>query len=216
MSVTMSEPDTRSAADPEVDPEGHEPPPSTEASPQYESMRELAERVAETLPDGYRVEILGGSLIVSPTPTRKHNAAIRKIMLQLEQQLPEELVSHQVTSIGHVDAEDSAIPDLVVYPAEAEDDDEWLTPPDIVEFALEVVSKNNSTTDTDAKPRVYAGWNIPIYLILDPRDGTIVLYADPREGEYRSVHRMKFGDVVKLPEPLNDIRLETEGIARYQ
>lgn len=184
--------------------------------PADQPLRAVAEHMAGMLPAGYRVEILGGSIVVSPTPSNKHNLTIRRIMLQLEEQLPEDKVTVQVTSVGEPGEDDDyAIPDLVVLPAEAEDDDEWLNAPDVADFVLEVVSKGNSKTDTHVKPGEYAGWGIPIYLLVDPRKGTLVCYSDPHDGAYQAVHRMAFGGTVVLPEPLEGIRIHTDKLRRY-
>ncbi|WP_420162040.1 Uma2 family endonuclease [Nocardiopsis sp. CNT-189] len=180
------------------------------------ALRAAARRTAESLPDGYRVEILGGNIIVSPVSTNEHNGVIRRVLLQLEKQLPESRITLQTTSVGRAGEDDDiVIPDLVVLPVEAEDDDVRLNSPDVVDFALEVVSRGNSTIDTKVKPGVYAGMGIPVHLLLDPRDGAITCYSDPRNGTYQSVHHWKFGDTVVLPAPLKDVEIETEGLPRY-
>ncbi|MBB6171613.1 Uma2 family endonuclease [Nocardiopsis mwathae] len=157
---------------------------------------------------------------MSRTPVPLHNWIVTRFMHQLLQQLPADKSPQSVTSVGvskeESEDEDYAIPDLVVLPADvAKSAAGWLVPADCAELALEVVSRGSSTTGTDAKPSAYADWEIAIYVLVDPRDGTIVLYADPRDGKYQNVHRMKFGDTVVLPEPLKDIRLETEELSTY-
>ncbi len=205
MSVAMADAGTENGA------------PAPEAHAPVESLRDLAEQASRVFPPGYRIEILGGSLIVSPTPLAKHNGIVRRIMMQLESQLPESKVCFHTTSVESVaDDEDYAIPDLLVLPAEVEDEEEWLFTADIVDLALEVVPKGNSTSDTVTKVGVYAQWGIPVYLLVDPRGGEIVLYSDPREGEYRGVHRLKFGDPVELPEPLKDLTIDTSKFPLYR
>lgn len=189
--------------------------PSLEGMQPAESLRDAADWMSRRFP-GYRVEILEGALVVSPTPLAKHNGTIRRIMVQLESQLPEERICLQTTSIENDDdSEDYAIPDLLVLPSAVEDADEWLFTADIVDLALEVVSKGNATTDTVAKVRTYAEWMIPIFLLVDPRKGEIVVYSDPRDGEYQGVHRLKFGDPVILPAPLAGLAIDTAKLPRY-
>lgn len=62
---------------------------------------------------------------------------------------------------------------------------------------------------------MYAQWRIPIYLLVDLRDGTVVLYGDPVDGVYQGTHRMRFGDIVELPAPLKGITIETADLPRY-
>ena len=80
---------------------------------------------------------------------------------------------------------------------------------------MEVVSKGNPATDIQVKPGEYARWGIPIYLLIDPRQGTMVLYSDPVEGAYQGRHWMRFGDTVMLPEPLKGLEIETADLPCY-
>ncbi|GAB3445281.1 Uma2 family endonuclease [Streptomonospora sediminis] len=171
--------------------------------------------MADMLPEGFRAEILEGSIVVSPTPTMKHGGVVSRFHRQLVRQLPESKDCYQVVSVGLPgDGADIAIPDLLVMPTEAETD-HWLADPDAVELVLEVVSPGNARKDTESKPRVYAAMGIPIYLLVDPRDGSITCYSDPREGRFQAEHRMKFGDAVVLPEPLKDLSIETGDLPCY-
>lgn len=182
--------------------------------PSTGSLRELAEQIDE-LP-GYRVEIIEGALVVSPTPSKRHNGIVKRIMLALDHQLPAGKESHPISSVEpEGGGEEYCSPDLVVVPSDEDYEDGWLYSSDIVDFALEVVSVSHPTNDTHIKPLLYAEWGIPIFLLVDPRDGSIVLYSDPVDGVYQAVHRMRFGDTVALPEPLKGIELETTDFVRY-
>lgn len=190
-------------------------PPS--AAAEDTTLRTVAERMADMLPEGFRAEILEGSIVVSPTPTKKHAEVIRCISEQMSPQLPEGMACYQVLSVGTSDGNsDYASPDLVVFPiAKAREDDDWLSAPDSVDLVLEVVSPGNARNDTESKPRVYAAMGIPVYLLVDPRDGSITCYSDPREGRFQAEHRMKFGDTIILPEPLKDLSIETGDLPCY-
>lgn len=179
----------------------------------HDSLRELAERMDE-LP-GYYVEIIGGALVVSPTPSKKHNGIVLAVQRQLMPQLPEGKEPHPVSSVEGDESDDYCSPDLIVVPAEQDYEEGWLYSADLVDFALEVVSKGNSATDTQVKPGEYARWGIPIFLLVDPRDGSMVLHSDPVDGAYQAMHRMRFGDTVTLPGPLKDVRIETADFPRY-
>ncbi|WP_017596092.1 Uma2 family endonuclease [Nocardiopsis potens] len=179
------------------------------------SLRTVAEKTAEMLPDGYRVEILGGSIVVSPTPSALHGTVVSRVHRQLVTRLPDDLECYQVVSIGeHGQNADYVTPDLAVMPVEAAED-HWLIHPEAFCFVMEVVSRSNAETDIKLKPQVYAGMEIPLFLLVDPRDGSIVLHSNPREGAYQAISRMKFGDTVVLPAPLKDVEIETEGLPRY-
>lgn len=183
-------------------------------SASHDSLRELAERIDE-LP-GYYVEVIEGALVVSPTPSKKHNGIARLLTRQIERQLPGGKVAHPVSSVEGDDASDDySSPDLIVVPVEQDYEEGWLYPAGVVDLAVEVISKGNPATDTRVKPGEYARWGISIYLAIDPRDGTMVLQFDPVDGEYQAIHRMRFGDTVTLPEPLESVRIETADFPRY-
>jgi Uma2 family endonuclease len=186
------------------------------ADSQHESLRDVAERVSREL-HGYRVEIIEERLVVSPTPTFKHGGIIRRVSRQLDRQLPENRVPHQVMSVeaAEADNEDYLVPDLMVVPIEIEEEDDWLLSADAVDLVAEVVSKDRSRIDTEVKPRLYASWQIPIFFLVDPRDGSMALYHDPRDGAYQGVHRLRFGDTVELPEPLKGITITTSEFPQY-
>lgn len=42
-----------------------------------------------------------------------------------------------------------------------------------------------------------------------------VLQSDPVDGVYQATHRMRFGDTVTLPEPLESLRIETADFPRH-
>ena len=173
------------------------------------SLRALADHVAEKLPAGYRVEVLGGEVVASPIPVNKH-------MYQVRPQLPDGLTTFYPVGVGfNGDDDELAVPDLVVLPIEATEEEIHRNPPDTIEFTLEVVSKGNALRDLRAKPITYAKMMIPIYLIVDPLNGSLILHSDPRDGEYQAVHRMAFGETVKLPDPLGGIEINTESFTKY-
>ncbi|MDA2808362.1 Uma2 family endonuclease [Nocardiopsis suaedae] len=179
-------------------------------------LRESAERAEEALPEGFRVEVLGGELVASPPRLNRHNYIVHSVMLQLEAQLPDGLSTLPNTSVGDGgDDDDLARPDLIVLPAEALQREVSRNPPDSVALVLEVASPGSTPSSVTTKPRIYADMRIPVYLMAGPRDGTLVLHSDPREGRFTTKHHMHFGDTVKLPSPLEGIVIETDELVTY-
>lgn len=179
-------------------------------------LRESAERAEQALPEGYRVEVLGGELVASPPRLNRHNFIVHSVMLQLEAQLPDDVSTLPDTSVGDSgDDDDLARPDLIVLPSDALQREVSRNPPDSVALALEVASPGSTPSAVTTKPLIYAGMRIPVYLTADPRDGTLVLHSDPREGTLTTKHRMDFGTTVKLPPPLSGIVVETDTFITY-
>ncbi|MBB4933472.1 Uma2 family endonuclease [Lipingzhangella halophila] len=178
-------------------------------------------RLAESLdvPEGYRVEILGGNIVVSPHGSSVHSITMIQIAEQLGRQLPDEferLVEYDVESADDHDYEPA--PDVVVVPRPVVDEDLPRVEADAVEMVVEIVSRGNWKTDHTTKTAVYARWNIPIYLLVDPREGSTVLHhdPDPARGEYQATHRQPYGATVELPDPLGGVRIDTSGFRLYK
>lgn len=178
------------------------------------SMRAIVERLP--VPEGIRVEILGGTIVMSPAPSFKHGAIVRRLYDQMRAQLPVDRVAQQGYAIDSPgDQDDYVIPDLMVVPAACENEEGWLLPTDAADLVAEVASNGNRANDTVVKVAEYASWRVPIYLLIDPGDGTVTVHYDPEDGEYRTRHRARFGERIELPKPLADVAIDTSAFPRY-
>ncbi|MFI8926737.1 Uma2 family endonuclease [Streptomyces sp. NPDC053474] len=175
-------------------------------------LRKAAEAAEEA--SGLRAEIIRGVLMMSPTPRGKHAKAINDLYDRLRPVLPEHLSAFQVSSVCMPDnPDDYATPDLLICDVAFGDSDDWLVDPADVELVVEVVSKSNSSKDTRDMVEWYADAGIPAYLLVDPRDGTWILYTVPREGEFQGRRRGKFGEDVDIPGL--EVTVATEGFPLY-
>ncbi|MBD0695693.1 Uma2 family endonuclease [Streptomyces sp. CBMA123] len=176
-------------------------------------LRDAAEEIERST--GLRVQIIGGTLVVSPTPRGKHAGTVRRVRMQLDPELPTELGAYEVSSIYMPgNDEDYVTPDLVVLPTEWEEDDEWLTDPREVALAVEVISTSERVSLITAKTSWYAAAGVPILLAVDPREGEWTLHTHPRDGGYRGVLHGKYGEPVPLPAPL-PAELDTSNLPLY-
>ncbi|WP_461000694.1 Uma2 family endonuclease [Streptomonospora sediminis] len=188
-----------------------------ERSPKAETdpLREMAERIV--VPEGSKVEILGGRIHVSAAPTPKHNL----ISDLIEEQLMGRLTGGRRPSNSGfgvapiADRGDYTVPDLIVTTMSAIRKEAIMLPAAEVDLAVEVVSKSNANKDLRLLPVLYAAWQIPVYLLVDPRTGDITLHSAPRAGAYEKRELFRFGDVVELPQELDGIRIETIEFPRY-
>ncbi|APE34222.1 hypothetical protein BOX37_09890 [Nocardia mangyaensis] len=170
--------------------------------PRPGNLREVAEQIERAT--GLRVEILGGALVMSPTPRGKHAGSIRRLRHQLEASMPSGLAAYEVTSIAMPDdSDDYCTPDLVVLPDSWDTDDDWLADPTDVELAVEVISKSEKATQITGKNGWYAAARIRLLLVIDPRVGRWALYRDPVGGTYPEPVEGDYGDQISLPAPLS-------------
>lgn len=165
------------------------------------SLREVAHGLP--VPEGYRVEIIGGVIVVTPAPAGKHGRIIRQLGRSLEPYLPDGYDFEVHLGVDKASgSDDYSIPDMFVAPVETLDTWESNVPPMDVIFVSEVVSQSSQTIDRVGKRKQYAEAGIPLYLLIDPFAEEITLYSDPSHSGYRAQHTVPWGDKLQLPEPL--------------
>ncbi|MBE4767975.1 MULTISPECIES: Uma2 family endonuclease [Streptomyces] len=83
-------------------------------------------------------------------------------------------------------------------------------------MVVEVTSHDSDTHQRDRveKPDGYAAAGIPVYLLIDRDDCSVVVFNQPEGGRYRHEEKFAFGATVKLPDPVN-ISLDTEHLKEY-
>ena len=168
--------------------------------PRPGNLREVAEKIEDAT--GLRVQILGGSLVMSPTPRGKHAGVIRRLRAQLEPAIPSGLAVYEVSSVAMPDdADDYATPDLIVLPDAWDDDDNWLADPADAGLVVEVISLSEKARDISQKNDWYAVAGVGVLLVVDPRHGTWALHTAPRDGRYQDTKRGKNGEEIPLPAP---------------
>ncbi len=162
----------------------------------------------EELPDdGYRYEIIDGSLHVSPPPTPRHQSITHLLGVHLQEALPDHLRVIPAAGLLQEIMEGTQyfIPDLLVVHAPAVTEEaKNLRPADVL-LAVEVVSPSSRTHDRVTKRDVYARLGIANYWLVESRQpGSIIaLMLDP-SGVYVSAAEA-VGDeelAVDLPFPV--------------
>ncbi|GHI06067.1 Uma2 family endonuclease [Streptomyces cellostaticus] len=83
-------------------------------------------------------------------------------------------------------------------------------------MAVEITSYASDTNQRDRvdKPDGYAAAGIPVYLLIDRDDCSVVVFNQPEDGRYRHEEKLPFGASVKLPDPVN-IALDTEPLKEF-
>jgi Uma2 family endonuclease len=176
-------------------------------------LRDAAEKIEHDT--GLRVQIIGGTLVMSPAPRGRRAVTIARFRDVIAPHLPAELGAWEMLSIPMPeDPDDYATPDLTVLPEAVADTDEWLFPGEEVELAVEVISKSERAKDITGKTYWYAAAHVAAVLALDPRDGTWSLYTHPRDGSYQGVLHGKYGEDIPLPTPLS-CNVPTSGLPLY-
>ncbi len=123
----------------------------------------------EAMPDdGRRYELIGGSIVVNPAPTPRHQQASLELAVRLRDAAPP---GHRVYT-APIDLDlpggQRVEPDLVVVPAGSVGKKRVALP---VLLVVELISPTNPLLDTLIKRAVYAEAGIPHYWLLDTREG---------------------------------------------
>jgi Uma2 family endonuclease len=117
----------------------------------------------DRLPEGCRVEVLDGALIVNPSPLPIHQRIARRFAAALEGQLTDDWqLEVDVDVLLAEEPLDCVAPDVVVFRREIPLTTRPL-PRDAVLLVVEVVSRGSRREDRGAKPLAYAEAGIPYF-----------------------------------------------------
>jgi Uma2 family endonuclease len=186
----------------------------TEPSGSFEELLDLLDELP--VPDGYKAEIIKGSIVVSPWSKGYYTRVMKLVCKQLEPHLPE----------GHVI---ERTPNLFVFPGE-----ERAYGPDIhaahertyetgsshldgegLSFVAELTSSSTRTEDLTDKAVTYGKARVPLYLVLDMQEGQAVVFGSPSEIGYETRFTKPFGQKLYIPDPFG-CTLDTTGFQAPQ
>ncbi len=172
---------------------------------------ELLERMP--VPEGYRVEIVGGNVHMTPQRGTRW-IIIRRIVRALEDKFGMDIQVFSDVRIDFPGHENGFCPDVALLKDSAHMDETGHWQHQDVEFVAEVISKGTAANDYDPKKAAYAAAEVPLYLVADPYKGMCYVYTQPKEGDYITRTKIAFGEDIDLTGTVVDLVLKTDGFPR--
>ncbi|MFP3988432.1 Uma2 family endonuclease [Streptomyces sp. E11-3] len=187
----------------------------------YYQLRDLANVIvdeAERRGERVRADVANQEIHVAMmSPSNPHGHVVSALILQIGGQ-DDRAVLIAEGRVEHPGLGLCRTADLLALSRDAydqQDDDAACFAP-TVSLAVEVVSKSNPGNDYVVKLREYPRMGVPVYAIIDPRDGTVSVHWEPgtRGGEpcYLQSLRYGFGDAV----PMGPWTVDTAKFPRYR
>lgn len=157
-------------------------------------------------PEGFRAELIGGEIVVTPPPDGDHEDYIGLIVDQVARRARTRMQFSGNKGLklrsGGGCPKNHAIPDGTFAPLELRlfrGAESWMAPEGVA-LVVEVTS-TKPQADREAKRRCYARGGIPLYLLIDRDDSSVTLFSDPENDDYRQLLTIPYGKPLPLPEP---------------
>ncbi|MCC3770056.1 Uma2 family endonuclease [Streptomyces sp. UNOC14_S4] len=178
----------------------------------FEQLCRDLEQANDAMPDGYRAEIIGGNIVMSPWSKGSYFRILRSLEDQLSAHTPP---GHRAMTNPHlfVFPQQSRAygPDLHVADLKAIDIDTIRLPGSALSLVAEQTSPSTRLVDLTDKLGVYGRAEVPVYILIDMAKDMVTVYYDPTPDHGYLAHRpIKFGDKVHIPAPF-DFELDTAG-----
>ena len=165
------------------------------------------------VPEGFRVEIVGGYVHMTPQPDT-HWENIRRIVRALEDRFGRDVKVFSDVRIDFPGQENGFCPDVARLKDSATKDSEGRWRYQDVEFVAEVISEGTAVNDYGPKKAAYAVAEVPVYVIADPHQGRCHIYTEPKGSEYEIETRVPFGKDLDLTGTVVDRILKTDEFPR--
>jgi Uma2 family endonuclease len=151
------------------------------------------------VPEGFRVELINGNVIVSPSGKPLHWKVQQDLLRQFSLHSGWEVAVEQ--TIRHPEYGDEPQPDFFALSADTPVDLEGSYPADKIALVAEVLSRSTRGTDLIDKVDLYGRFGIPFYLIVDQFKRVCTLHCFLEHGVYNDAITFEFGRKIPLPEP---------------
>ncbi|HEY8987147.1 MAG TPA: Uma2 family endonuclease [Streptomyces sp.] len=163
---------------------------------------------------GFRAEIVGGSIVLSPWSKGYYLDVMELVCDRLRPHLPED---HRITTAPFLYVfpgdERAYGPDIHAAPRSASRTSSTRLDGEALSLVAELTSSSTRDNDLTEKVRTYGRAGIPVYLLLDMQEEEITVLSVPSDKGYEEHDTKPFGEKVHIPAPF-DCELDTTGFRR--
>ncbi|WP_395572817.1 Uma2 family endonuclease [Streptomyces sp. BK79] len=164
------------------------------------------------VPDGFKAEIIRGSIVMSPWSKGYYQRVMRLVCAQMEPYVPESHLIERAPFLYVFPGNECAYgPDIHVAHERAFETESRHLDGESLSLVAELTSPATRKDDLTDKVGVYAKAGVPVYLILDMQEEQAIVYGSPsREGIYEVRFTKPFGEKLSIPDPFGFL-LDTTG-----
>ncbi|MGO1049732.1 Uma2 family endonuclease [Crossiella sp. CA198] len=162
-----------------------------DAFPVHAEPWTLDEVLAMPEDQGQRVELIDGTVVVSPAPSARHQRVLHRLQLRLDGMVPPHC--ELIPGVNVVlNGERMLIPDLAVTTNPGAD--EVYYQGDDLLLAMEIISPSSKVYDRALKRQLYAEARVPYFVLVDPVASPVsAIVYELVEDEYREFARAENG-----------------------
>ncbi len=146
--------------------------------------------------DGLRYELLDGTLLVSPAPTRLHQRAVKRVFSALDGACPPEFEVFFAPLDWRPDLRTSLQPDALVVSGRDLNDEVAGS----MILAVKVLSRSTRRKDAVYKRSKYEDEGVPSYWIVDP-DAPSIAILELRDGRYETIAEATADQSITIDRP---------------
>ncbi|MGW1915598.1 Uma2 family endonuclease [Streptomyces sp. NPDC002076] len=181
------------------------------------SFEELLDLLDELhVPEGYKAEIIRGSIVVSPWSKAYYADVMDMVCDQLRPHLPEE---HRISSSPLLyvfpSVERAYGPDIHAAHRRARRTTSNRLDGQALSFVAELTSPATRDEDRTDKLDMYGKVGVPIYLLLDMQEDQATVFWEPTPNGYQGRLTKSFGEKLYIPDPIG-CTLDTDGFQAPQ
>ncbi|HTK61499.1 MAG TPA: Uma2 family endonuclease [Pseudonocardia sp.] len=179
----------------------------------FPRLLDILEDLDQRVPEGFRTEIVGGGIFMSPWSRGSYMPIMNELINQLSGHAPD---GHMTAGFPCLfvfpEVERAFGPDIYVADADAINIPSTRLPGEALALAAELTSGSTRGHDWGDKLEAYGKAGVPVYLLVDMQKETISVFSAPSSHGYQARATVEFGQKIHVPEPF-DFTLDTASFA---